>query len=233
MVGFEPTTRFQVTIFKTAALNQTQPHFLSLEWVTGLEPAWRGFAILCLTIQLHTHTIWCLMMESNHRNCRVKTEFYHWTNEASHSHAIILKHTVQILVMASVGQSMCFNMDPHLSTEDPKSGSVDCILLISLYTVYKGECLVRIEGLEPPRFSARTSKDCMATNYIISALVEVERFELPTNSVWRSCTTAVLHYHNEIHFSLFGRCRGTASKCISLWPVLRESNSHLLVRSQP
>ena len=34
---------------------------------------------------------------------------------------------------------MCFNMDPHFSTEDPKSGPVDCIQLITLYSVCKGE----------------------------------------------------------------------------------------------
>ena len=29
-----------------------------LEWVTGLEPAWNGFAIRGLTIQRHTHIVW-------------------------------------------------------------------------------------------------------------------------------------------------------------------------------
>ena len=42
VVGFEPTDPFEPSVFKTAALSHTQPHFHNLAGLAGIEPTPSG-----------------------------------------------------------------------------------------------------------------------------------------------------------------------------------------------
>ena len=57
VVGFEPTAPFGTSVFKTAALSQTQPHFLKL----GTQGRTRTDTILLLRETPHTNwATWAL-----------------------------------------------------------------------------------------------------------------------------------------------------------------------------